>query len=267
MTPLPYLLAALRWRPCKSPAGAIRSPPAGRGRPLLTCAAMEPPGAARQTRALIALPGPGVDYAMPPLPRPWRAQPSDCRRRGTSTLPPQSSSRSIPTWMPCSADAAADEDGVLLLFQAPSRAVPSSSASGCNELSPPTASRPVARQVPPGCRWKIPASPATATWWWNRAWYGANTSLTRSLPARDVTLPGRFMRGRQTARCRDVRLAELVADKPGGLRRIAVEPRVTVTAMSSCVAESGTAGRRSSSAASRSPRSSWRFSRRAPDSP
>ena len=206
MTPQSYVLAALRLAPVQV---------AGWGHPVttgsdsmdyyLTCAAMEPgDAAAHYAERLIALPGPGVDYAMPPEP-PATARAAlglpDGRR---IYLCAQSLFKVHPEMDAlCARVLAEDPEGVLVFFQAPARRI-------TEQLGARLQAALAAHGVPP--RGQVKFLPRLSAENFRRAlsaadvvldtlrWSGGNTSLDALAAATPiVTLPGRFMRGRQTA--------------------------------------------------------------------
>jgi CRISPR-associated protein Csy1 len=230
MAPLSYLLSALRLAPVQV---------AGWGHPVttgsdnmdyyLTSAPMEPPDAATQyAERLVMLPGLGVDYGMPapPVPAPRAAIGLPEGRR--LYVCPQSLFKVHPDMDALLAGiAAADEDGVLLFFQAPSRKVSEQFAGRVQRALE-------ALGVPP--RGQVKFLPRMDGASFRRVlaaadvvldtvhWSGGNTSLDElaaSTPI--VTLPGRFMRGRQTAAMLGlIGLAELVVSTPDEFVRLAV---------------------------------------------
>ena len=231
MTPLSYLLAALRLAPVQL---------AGWGHPVttgsdaidhyLTCGAMEPAeGASHYAEHLVALPGLGVDYAMP--------EPPGAARREDFRLPPsgrvylcaQSLFKIHPDMDALLADVlAADPEGVLVLFQAPARAVTAQLAA---RLQRALAARGVA------ARGQVKFLPRMGAAAFRHAlavsdvvldtvrWSGGNTSLDAIAAGTPiVTLPGRFMRGRQTAAMlAAMGLGALVAGSPAEYVRIALD--------------------------------------------
>ena len=206
MTPLSYLLAAVRVAPVQC---------AGWGHPVttggdamdfyFTCASMEPPdAAAHYTEQLVALPGLGVRYEMPQTGEPFaRAQlrlPADRRLY----ICPQSLFKVHPAMDALFARLlAADPGGVLAFFQAPARAITERFAARMERAL-------AAAGVAPAGQLKfLPRMNAQA---FRRTlamadvvvdtvhWSGGNTSLdTIAAGVPIVTLPGRFMRGRQSA--------------------------------------------------------------------
>lgn len=231
MTPVSYLLAALRLAPVQV---------AGWGHPVttgsdqvdyyLTCAAMEPADAATHyAERLVPLPGLGVDYAMP-------AEPPETRRAALG-LPdgrrlyicPQSLFKVHPEMDALFARLLdADPEGLLVFFQAPARAV-------TEQFGRRLQSALEAHGIPPRGQVKfLPRLPAEG---FRRAlacadvvvdtvrWSGGNTSLDALAAGTPVvTLPGRFMRGRQTAAMlATIGLGELVAATAEDYVRLAVE--------------------------------------------
>jgi len=231
MASVSYLLAAMRLAPVQA---------AGWGHPVttgsdvidhyFTCAEMEPPeGDAHYVESLVRLPGLGVSYSMPSPPPPGtRAQaglPEDRR----IYLCAQSLFKVHPEMDELLASiAAADERAVLVFFQAPARRVTEAFAARVQ--------RALARRgVPP--RGQLKFLPRMESGYFRRVlaladvvldtprWSGGNTSIdafAAGVPV--VTLPGRFMRGRQTlGMLRLMDLPELVAASAGDYVRIALE--------------------------------------------
>jgi CRISPR-associated protein Csy1 len=231
MTPLSYLLAALRLAPVQV---------AGWGHPVttgsdnvdyyLTSGPMEPhDGAAHYVEDLVRLPGIGVDYAMPEQPAAAARAALGLPEGRRLYICPQSLFKIHPDMDALLAKiAAADEDGVLLFFQAPARAVSEQFARRLQDALQ-------AQGVPPRGQVKFLPRMDAATF--RRAlaaadvvvdtvhWSGGNTSLdaiASSTPI--VTLPGRFMRGRQSAAMlRLIGLEELIASTPDEYVRLAVD--------------------------------------------
>ena len=231
MTPLSYLLAALRLAPAQL---------AGWGHPVttgsdaidhyLTCAAMEPPdGASHYAERLIALPGLGVDYAMPQPPGAARREDFRLPSTGRVYLCAQSLFKIHPDMDALLADVLeADPDGVLVLFQAPARAVTAQLAA---RLERALASRGIAargqvkflpRMGAAAFRHVLAVSDVVLD---TVRWSGGNTSLDAFAAGTPVVaLPGRFMRGRQTAAMlAAMGLGTLVAGSPAEYVRIALE--------------------------------------------
>jgi len=231
MTPLSYLLAALRLAPAQL---------AGWGHPVttgsdaidhyLTCAAMEPPdGASHYAERLIALPGLGVDYAMPQPPGAARREDFRLPSTGRVYLCAQSLFKIHPDMDALLAGVLeADPEGVLVLFQAPARAVTAQLAA---RLERALASRGIA------ARGQVKFLPRMGAAAFRHAlavsdvvldtvrWSGGNTSLDAFAAGTPVVaLPGRFMRGRQTAAMlAAMGLGTLVAGSPAEYVRIALE--------------------------------------------
>ena len=231
MTPLSYLLAALRLAPVQM---------AGWGHPVttgsdaidyyLTCGAMEPPdGASHYAERLIALPGLGVDYAMPEPPGAGRREDFRLPSAGRIYTCAQSLFKIHPDMDALLAGVLEeDPEGVLVLFQAPARAVTAQLAS---RLQRALAARGIA------ARGQLKFLPRMGGAAFRRAlaasdvvldtvrWSGGNTSLDAIAAGTPVvTLPGRFMRGRQTAAMlRAMGLEALVASSPADYVRIALE--------------------------------------------
>ena len=222
MTPALYLLAALRLAPIQL---------AGWGHPVttgsdaidgyFTSAAMEPPGAEQHyVERLLPLPGLGVQYAMPRPVAPFA--------RGELGVAPGAALYACPQSLfkihPAMDDRFAellqrDPDAVLLFFQGMSRG---STQRFGERLQRAFAARGLA---PRGQVKFLPRMPGDA---FRRVlatcdlvldtigWSGGNTTLdTLSAGTPVVTLPGRFMRGRQSAAMlRMIGLESLVVESP-----------------------------------------------------
>jgi CRISPR-associated protein Csy1 len=231
MAAVTYTLAALRLAPVQC---------AGWGHPVttgsdaidyyFTCAAMEPAdGAGHYVEKLVGLPGIGVDYSMPaPVEPATRAQlglPEDRR----VYLCAQSLFKVHPEMDALLADIVArDDQALLVLFQAGARKVTDTLAA---RLHRALAARGIA------ARGQLRFLPRMESSQFRRAvaladvvvdtprWSGGNTSIDAfAVGAPVVTLPGRFMRGRQTAgMLRLMGMAELVAESAEDYVRIAVE--------------------------------------------
>ncbi|HUP96498.1 MAG TPA: tetratricopeptide repeat protein [Usitatibacter sp.] len=231
MTPQSYVLAGLRLAPVQM---------AGWGHPVttgsdevdyyITCAAMEPAEAfAHYAERLVALPGLGVDYAMP-------REPSAAPRSALG-LPegkrlyvcPQSLFKVHPEMDALFARILGeDPDALLLLFQSPSRRVTERLAARLQRSL-------AAHGVPP--RGQVKFLPRLSAENFRRAlaaadvvldtvrWSGGNTSLDALAAGTPiVTLPGRFMRARQTsAMLQMAGVGELIAGGVEDYVRIAVE--------------------------------------------
>ena len=231
MTPLSYLLAALRLAPVQV---------AGWGHPVttggaevdhyLTCAAMEPPdAAAHYSERLVALPGLGVDYAMPPAPAPAARAALGLPEAGRLYMCPQSLFKVHPAMDALFAQLlAADEAGVLVFFQSPSRAITQQLAQRMQRAlaAAGIAARGQVKFLPRLAAGDFRRALATADVVLDTVhWSGGNTSLDALAAGTPiVTLPGRFMRGRQTAAMLAMAgLPELVAATRESYVRIAVE--------------------------------------------
>ena len=231
MAAITYTLAALRLAPVQC---------AGWGHPVttgsdaidyyFTCAAMEPPdGASHYVERLVGLPGIGVDYSMPaPVAPATRAQlglPEDRRLY----LCAQSLFKVHPEMDGLLADiVAADESALLVFFQAGARKVTDTLAARVQRAL-------AQRGIAP--RGQIRFLPRMESSQFRRAvaladvvldtprWSGGNTSIDAfAVGAPVVTLPGRFMRGRQSAGMLTLMgLPELVAGSHADYVRIAVE--------------------------------------------
>jgi protein O-GlcNAc transferase len=231
MTPLSYVLAAQRLAPVQL---------AGWGHPVttgsgaidhyLTCGAMEPPdGTSHYAEHLIALPGLGVDYAMPEPPAAARREDFRLPSTGRVYVCAQSLFKVHPDMDALLADILeADPEGVLVLFQAPARAVTTQLAA---RLQRALAARGIA------ARGQVKFLPRMGGAAFRRAlavsdvvldtvrWSGGNTSLDAFAAGTPVVaLPGRFMRGRQTAAMLEAMgLDTLVAASPAEYVRIALD--------------------------------------------
>jgi CRISPR-associated protein Csy1 len=231
MTPMSYLLAALKLAPVQC---------AGWGHPVttgsdaidgyFTCAAMEPADArAHYVEPLVMLPGLGVDYSMP------ASEPAVARDEIASAAAsrlyacPQSLFKIHPEMDEIFADIAArDADAVLVFFEAMGAAV---TAQFARRVEGALVRRGIAPQghmrfLPrtSGTRFRAVLAACDVVLDTVR-WSGGNTSLdalAAGTPA--VTLPGRFMRGRQTAAMlRLAGLDELVVATKHDYARLAVE--------------------------------------------
>jgi len=231
MTPFSLLAASLRLAPVQL---------AGWGHPVttgsdaidhfITCAAMEPvEGASHYSEGLLALPGPGVDYPMPatgaPAPRASFGMPEGKRLYAC----PQSLFKVHPAMDEALARLVAeDDDAIVLFFQAPSREVTARFAArlqralASHGVAPrgqlkflPRMSNDAFRRVLAACDVVIDTF----------HWSGGNTSLdafAAGVPV--VTLPGRFMRGRQTAGMLAlIDMPGLVAPDVEGYVRLAID--------------------------------------------
>ena len=231
MTPFSLLAAALRLAPVQA---------AGWGHPVttgsetvdhyFTCAAMEPAGAASHyAERLAPLPGLGVDYPMPAAATPVARNALGLAAGKRLYACPQSLFKVHPAMDALVARiAATDPEAIVLFFQAPSREVTSQFAARMQRalqqegVGPrgqlkflPRMSNDAFRQVLAACDVVIDTL----------HWSGGNTSLdafAAGVPV--VTLPGRFMRGRQTAGMLQLMgIAELVAADADAYVRLAVE--------------------------------------------
>jgi protein O-GlcNAc transferase len=231
MSSVSYLLAAMRLAPVQA---------AGWGHPVttgsdvidyyFTCGEMEPAGAeAHYVERLVRLPGPGVGYTMPPPPPPGRRAQAGLPEDGRIYLCAQSLFKIHPEMDDLLADiAAADDRAVLAFFQAPARRVTEAFAARVQGA--------LARRGLPA-RGQLKFLPRMESGHFRRVlamadvvldtprWSGGNTSLDAfAAGAPVVALPGRFMRGRQTAgMLRLMGLEELVASNATDYVRIARE--------------------------------------------
>jgi predicted O-linked N-acetylglucosamine transferase (SPINDLY family) len=229
MSSTTLLLAALRLAPVQC---------AGWGHPVttgsdaidyyLTCSAMEPPDAdAHYTERLIGLPGIGVDYAMPARePRVERRElglPDGAR----VYMCAQSLFKVHPEMDDAFASILGDDpQGLLVFFQAGARAVTEQLAARIQRALakrgiPPRAQVKFLPRLP-GAQFRAALSVADVVLD-TFGWSGGNTTLdalAAGVPV--VTMPGRFMRGRQTAAMLEMLgLQELVARDPAGFARVA----------------------------------------------
>lgn len=231
MTPMSYTLAALRLAPVQC---------AGWGHPVttgsdaidlyLSCAAMEPPdGAEHYVERLVGLPEIGVDYGMPPGAPPAARRDFGLPEDRRLYVCAQSLFKLHPEMDALFADlVAADGDAVLAFFQAPVRAVTQQFAARLQRAL-------AARDVPP--RGQVKFLPRMSGDGFRRLlaladvvldtarFSGGNTSLDAFAAGTPViALPGRFMRGRQTAAMlRMMGLERLVASDGADYVRLARE--------------------------------------------
>jgi CRISPR-associated protein Csy1 len=231
MTPLSYLLAALRLAPVQC---------AGWGHPVttgsdaidfyFTCGAMEPgDGPSHYVERLVALPGLGVEYSMPEPPGAAARRDLGLPEAARIHICPQSLFKIHPAMDALFvAVLEADPEAVLAFFQAPARAVTMQFAARLQRAMQ-------ARGIP--ARGQLKFLPRMSGAGFRRAlaladvvldtvrWSGGNTSLDAIAAGTPVvTLPGRFMRARQTAAMlRIVGLDGLVAGTPEEYVRLAVE--------------------------------------------
>ena len=231
MTPLSYILSALRLAPVQV---------AGWGHPVttggahmdhyLTCAAMEPHGAAAHyTENLIGLPGLGVDYAMPQAATPAMRAAFGIAEAAPIYVCPQSLFKIHPEMDALFARLlAADPEGVLLFFQAPARAVTEQFGARVQRALaaaglPARAQLKFAPRMSPADFRRVLAMADVVVD--TVRWSGGNTSLDALAAGTPiVTLPGRFMRARQTAAMlRMAGLESLVAADEEEFVRLAVE--------------------------------------------
>jgi CRISPR-associated protein Csy1 len=222
MDPIGYLLGALRLAPVQIAAWGH---PVTTGSEaidhFLTVDGMEPgDAAAHYVERLLALPGPGVDYAMPgPPPAATRAE-FGLRDDARLYVCPQSLFKIHPAMDDAlAAIAGGDPDGQLVFFQGQAAAI--------TERFGERLQRALARRgVPPRRQVKFMPRMGSAAF---RAllgvadvvldtfhWSGGNTSFDAfSVATPVVTLPGRFMRGRQTmAMLGALGVRELIAATP-----------------------------------------------------
>ncbi len=231
MSSMTYLLAAMRLAPAQC---------AGWGHPIttgsdaidyyVTCGEMEPPDAAdHYVERLIRLPGLGVDYAMPEPPAPMTREKLRLPPEGHLYVCAQSLFKIHPEMDALFADIlAADASASLVFFQATARATTEQFAARVQKA---LASRGVAprgqlkflpRLAGPQFRGVLALADIVLD---TGRWSGGNTSLDAfASGAPVVALPGRFMRGRQTAAMlAALGLGELVASAPDEYVRIALD--------------------------------------------
>lgn len=206
MTPLSYLLAAVRVAPVQC---------AGWGHPVttgsaavdhyLTCAAMEPADAASHyTENLVALPGLGVRFGMPQTGEPFAREQLRLPEGRRLYACPQSLFKIHPAMDALFARLlAADPGGVLLFFQAPARGLTERFAGRMQRALEVAGVRPAGqvkflpRMNGQGFRRALAMADVVVD---TVHWSGGNTSLDAIAAGTPiVTLPGRFMRGRQSA--------------------------------------------------------------------
>jgi CRISPR-associated protein Csy1 len=230
MSSMTYVLAAMRLAPVQC---------AGWGHPVttgsdaidyyLTCGEMEPPGAEdHYVERLVRLPGLGVDYAMPEPPPPLTREKLRLPAEGRLYVCAQSLFKIHPEMDALFADiVAADANASLVFFQATAAATTEQFAS---RLQKAIASRGVAprgqlkflpRLAGPQFRGALALADVVLD---TGRWSGGNTSLDAfASGSAVVALPGRFMRGRQTAAMLSAMgLGELVASSPEDYVRIAL---------------------------------------------
>ena len=234
MTPMSYLLSALRLAPVQV---------AGWGHPVttgsahidhyLTCAAMEPEdGASHYVENLIGLPGLGVDYAMPEPPAPTSRSSVGLPEGKHIYVCPQSLFKIHPEMDALFARLLAeDPEGVLAFFQAPARAVTEQFGQrvqrtlAASEIPARGQLKFLPRMSPADFRRVLSVADVVVD---TVRWSGGNTSLDALAAGTPiVTLPGRFMRARQTAAMlRMAGLDALVAKDTGDYVRLALEVAV-----------------------------------------
>lgn len=206
MTPLSYLLAAVRLAPVQCAGWGHPVTTGGEGVDhYFTCEAMEPPdGRAHYTEELVKLPGLGVGYPMPepapPFPREKLRLPGDRRLY----ICPQSLFKIHPEMDAVFARIlAADPGGAIVFFQAPARAVTERFAArvqrtlAAHGIAPGSQLKFLPRMNPAAFRRALGTADVVVD---TVRWSGGNTSLDAIAAATPVaTLPGQFMRSRQTA--------------------------------------------------------------------
>ena len=231
MNALTYEIAALRLAPVQC---------VGWGHPVttgsdavdayFTSGPMEPPDAeAHYVERLVRLPGIGVSYSMPqPLPPAERAQLGLPEGRRVYMCA-QSLFKIHPAMDDLLAGVIAqDPDGVLVFFQALGRFATDSLAGrlqrafGRRGIAPRGQLKFLPRMESGHFRRALGAADVVLD---TVRWSGGNTSIDAFAAGTPVvTLPGRFMRGRQTAGMLELMgLAELIAADAEGYVRLAVE--------------------------------------------
>jgi CRISPR-associated protein Csy1 len=231
MTPLSYLLAAVRVAPVQC---------AGWGHPVttggaavdayLTCAAMEPDeAAAHYTESLVPLPGLGVRYAMPETGEAFAREQLRLPAARRLYICPQSLFKIHPAMDALLARLlAADPEGIVLFFQAPARALTERFAARMQRalqahgVEPAGQLKFLPRMNPEAFRRALAMADVVVD---TLHWSGGNTSLDAIAAGTPlVTLPGRFMRGRQSAAMlRLMDLGELVARSEDEYLRSAID--------------------------------------------
>jgi len=231
MTPSTNLLAALRLAPLQC---------AGWGHPVttgsdaldlyFTCGAMEPPhAAAHYVERPVPLPGLGVSYSMPSAPPPAERRHFRLPASGRLYMCPQSLFKVHPEMDAFFVDILeADPEAALVFFQAPARAV---TLRFAERLQHALRARGIdahgqLKFLPRmnGDAFRSALSLADVILDTVR-WSGGNTSLDAFAAATPVvTVPGRFMRGRQTSAMLDLMgIAGLTAASREEYVRIALE--------------------------------------------
>jgi protein O-GlcNAc transferase len=231
MNNVTYVLAALKLAPVQC---------AGWGHPVttgsdaidayFTAQVMEPPdGASHYTERLVGLPGIGVDYSMPqPGPALTRAQlglPEDCH----AYYCVQSLFKIHPEMDGLFADVvAADPRAVLVFFVSTGKRVTEKlverfqRAFAARGVTPRRQLKFLPRMETPHFRGALAAADVVLD---TVRWSGGNTSIdafAAGVPV--VTLPGRFMRGRQTAGMLELmQMPGLVAANAADYVRLAVD--------------------------------------------
>jgi CRISPR-associated protein Csy1 len=233
MTPLSYLLAAMRLAPVQCAAwGHPVTTGSDRIDYFLSCAAMEPGDAASHyTERLVGLPGLGVDYAMPP-PAPastdWRSA-LGLAQGAHVYVCPQSLFKIHPEMDSLFAQLLArDPQGVLLFFQAPAREVTLQfsdrlqRALRVNRIPALGQVKFVPRLDARDFRGVVAMADVVVD---TMHWSGGNTSLDAIAAGTPIVAwPGRFMRGRQSAAMLDMMgLGQLVASSAEELIGLALD--------------------------------------------
>jgi CRISPR-associated protein Csy1 len=230
MSALTYLLAALRLAPVQCAAwGHPVTTGSAQIDEYFTCEPMEPPGAERHyTERLVRLPGIGVSYAMPQV----EAAPDRSRwglpARARLDVCAQSLFKVHPEMDDVFAGIlSADRDGVLLLFQAPVRAVTERLAGRLERALarhglPPRGQVKFLPRLSGGQFRQVLASADVVLDTFR--WSGGNTTLDAlAVGAPVVTTPGELMRGRQTSAMLElIGLPQLVAKDAGEYVRLAL---------------------------------------------
>jgi len=231
MSSMTYVLAALRLAPVQC---------AGWGHPVttgseaidyyFTCGEMEPPGAEEHyVERLVRLPGLGVDYAMPGPPAPVTREKLRLPPDGRLYVCAQSLFKIHPEMDALFAGLlAADPSASLVFFQATARATTEQFAARVQKalagrgVAPRGQLKFLPRLAGPQFRGVLALADVVLD---TARWSGGNTSLDAFASGTPVVaLPGRFMRGRQTASMlATLGLGELVALTPADYVRTALE--------------------------------------------
>jgi predicted O-linked N-acetylglucosamine transferase (SPINDLY family) len=229
MASITYTLAALRLAPVQC---------AGWGHPVttgsdaidyyFTCGTMEPPdGEAHYVERLVPLPGIGVDYSMPAPVAPATRAELGLPENRRLYMCAQSLFKVHPDMDALLADiVAADDQATLVFFQAGAAMVTDTLAArlqramGARGVAPRGQLRFLPRMESAQFRRALALADVVVD---TPRWSGGNTSIDAfAVGAPVVTLPGRFMRGRQTAGMLELMgIPELIAATPADYVRIA----------------------------------------------